>query len=214
MVRYPLAPENGWERTVETAIRSYQTIAEQYPDHDMVLMGDSAGAGLAMVLNAALKQQSQHQHHNQAEKQRVQMPMGLVLLSPWLDLSNKLEQSKTSVIQESRCYGRLAHRSALRYARTTQLQHAQLSPLYGDLSALPATLVLYGENDLVAEDCQRLKTLLAENKAQGGGEVTTPKQVTFEAYTGMGHVWFFLPIVERQKALEQVCGFVQTIVAR
>lgn len=197
MVQYPLAPESDCQTTVAAARRAYETMVRQYPDDAFVLMGDSAGGGLCMVLN----QQLYADRH-------PQQPVANVLLSPWVELSNRMEQMQSSPTGENRLYGRMAHRAAQRYARGMPLHTPILSPLYGDLSVLAPSLVAYGLRDIVAQDCQRMQAMteaLPEDKRP---------LMNFLPFPDMGHVWFFLPIAQRAQCLQAVCTFLRNTVQR
>lgn len=194
MVQYPLAPESNCQTTVAAVRQAYDTIVQQHPSDAFVLMGDSAGAGLCMVLNQQLYTDS-----------HPQQPVANVLLSPWVELSNRLEQMQNSAIAENRQYGRMAHRAAQRYAQGMPLHAPMLSPLRGDLSALAPSLVVYGSQDIVMHDCERMQQVVATLPA------SVRPRVDFVPFANMGHVWFFLPIAERVQCLQTVCAFLRNI---
>ncbi len=74
---YRLAPENPYPAAVEDAMRAWNYLMLLgYGARDVIVAGDSAGGNLALSLSLKLK-----------EEGRL-LPRGLVLMSPWTDLSS------------------------------------------------------------------------------------------------------------------------------
>lgn len=75
-VDYPLAPEHPYPEATEALYDVYQSLLVQgIQPKDIILSGDSCGANLALALCLRLKEQPEL------------MPSGLILLSPFLDLT-------------------------------------------------------------------------------------------------------------------------------
>ena len=73
---YRLAPEHKFPAAVDDARRAYQwLIGEGVEPARVVIVGDSAGGGLAVALMLSLREH------------RLPMPAGCVALSPWADLA-------------------------------------------------------------------------------------------------------------------------------
>lgn len=74
---YRLAPENPYPAAVEDAMRAWNYLMLLgYGARDVIVAGDSAGGNLALSLSLKLK-----------EEGRL-LPRGLVLMSPWTDLTS------------------------------------------------------------------------------------------------------------------------------
>jgi monoterpene epsilon-lactone hydrolase len=76
-VDYRLSPEHPFPIPQEDCYAAIREIAKLYPEHQLVLMGDSAGGGLC--ISACL-------HGDDALRSRI---AGLGLISPWVDPSSK-----------------------------------------------------------------------------------------------------------------------------
>ena len=75
-VDYPLAPEHPYPEATEALYDVYQSLLVQgIQPKDIILSGDSCGANLALALCLRLKEQPEL------------MPSGLILMSPFLDLT-------------------------------------------------------------------------------------------------------------------------------
>ncbi|TIV12500.1 MAG: alpha/beta hydrolase, partial [Mesorhizobium sp.] len=72
-----------------------------------------------------------------------------------------------------------------------------ISPLYGDLSVLPKTLLLTGSRDMLTPD----NLIFAERARAAGVEV----DVVYEE--GMFHVWPLIEMPEARRARDSIVGF-------
>lgn len=137
---YPLAPENSWQDVFDMIIPLYRRTVTVNADRRTVLMGDSAGGGLA----AAIALEAANLHLPQVDQ--------LLLLSPWLDLSVS-NRSIAAVEALDPWLGVEGAREAGRlYAAGHDLKDYRLSPIYGDLSNLPPTRIFAGTHDILGPD--------------------------------------------------------------
>ena len=134
---YPLAPGATASAVVAGA-------TEVVPP-GAVLMGDSAGGGLALAV-------------------ALQVPVArLVLISPWVDVA--IPQGEQPHDPMLRLAG-LAEAGRM-YAGDLPLDDPRVSPLYGDLSGLPPITIFTGTRDLLDPDSRRL----ADAAREAGVEV-------------------------------------------
>lgn len=178
---YPLAPQSTAEHVVEWVIARYRECAAT--GRPVVLMGDSAGGGLAMAIAIALRDR------------QIQAPAKIVLLSPWLDGGMTDEESF-----ELDLHDRFLSRDALRrcaraYAGDLAVSDWRVSPLFADLTGLPPTVAYCGTADQLIADSRRL----AERAAR------IPQwECVVREYDGMVHDWMiidFLPEARRALGL-------------
>ncbi|MCW3126469.1 MAG: alpha/beta hydrolase [Bacteroidetes bacterium] len=73
-IEYALAPEKPFPNGINEIAKVYRQIIRRYPDAKIILMGDSAGGALSATLI------------KKASEEKMQMPSGVVLLSPWVYL--------------------------------------------------------------------------------------------------------------------------------
>lgn len=150
---YPLAPEHTYQETL-TFIRDLylEKINSMKNPENMIIMGDSAGGGLALVLAQLLK-----------EKQ-LEQPEQIILISPWLDLS--LTNPEIAAIEKNDPF--LVRQGLMEagkmYAGTTDTKHPKVSPLYGNFHGLAVITIFMGTHDILAADARRF---VAAAKEQG-----------------------------------------------
>ena len=190
---YPLSPEHPYPEAIDALFDVYQLLLEQgIQAKDIILSGDSCGANLALALALRIR-----------DEQRPQVS-GLILLSPFLDLSLTSE----SIRYNSKLDALLsieALETGIDYYVPEQIDPADplVSPLFDDLADLPPTLVQVGSKEILLDDAQRFR-----DKATKAGV-----DVTFKLYTGMWHnfqmfnAWF----PEAKMALDDIATFAQAL---
>jgi acetyl esterase/lipase len=186
---YRLAPEAVYPAALEDAWIVYWWLLEQgVPPSRIVVMGDSAGGGLAIALLVALRDAG------------LPLPAAAVGLSPWvdLDLAGSTMQSNAATDYINAGVLRASARMYLdkRCPQATPLA----SPLYADLRGLPPLLIQAGSAEMLLDDARRLAAA-----AQAAGVDTT-----LEVYDDMIHVWhFFYRIAPgARQAVDHIADFV------
>jgi len=174
-VDYPLAPENTVADTIKMVVHTYEFLAGLFSEDNFILMGDSAGGGLALVLAQYLRD-----HHFR------QRPRKLILYSPWvrLDMRNPAIQNladKDLILD----IGEL-EKSAGVYSGEQDLSHPYLSPYFSSCKDLGEIHVFYGSEEILAPDIRLLDKKCRQENVQSA----------FTCYPGMQHdfqLFTFLP---------------------
>lgn len=182
---YRLAPEHPFPAALEDALAVYRYLLDEgIPPSAIMLAGDSAGGGLALAAAMELREAG------------IAGPAGLWLLSPWTDLRPRRRIDRGDPVLRPRD---LDSAGPL-YAGQAAPDCPRMSPLLGDLAALPPMLVQAGEIEILCDEARALAA--AVNKA--GGEAT------LQVAAGMVHVWpifsAFFPAQSR-RAIDDVADF-------
>jgi acetyl esterase/lipase len=141
-VDYPLAPEHKAVDTLEKLKRVIKEIKIQEKDKKLILMGDSAGANLALVLSKMFKEVK-----------------SVVMMSPWLDISMTnpdIETMEADEIMFSKADLLIA---ANHYRGELELNDPKLSPIYDEFED-KHICILSGTDDILFPDTLKF----AENK--------------------------------------------------
>lgn len=138
---YRLAPEHPFPAALDDACEAYGALtgAGRTPATQIILAGDSSGGGLALA--TVLRTMASG----------TDLPAGLALLSPWLDLSC----TRPSLIEnESRCYLVRETLDGYRNAYMQQADPAQplASPIMADPTGLPPVLVQIGAVEMLRDE--------------------------------------------------------------
>lgn len=187
---YRLAPEHPCPAALEDALATYHALVAEKGAASITVMGESAGAGLALslILNAA--------------QNGLPMPARAVLLSPWSDLSKTGDTLSTlEGCDPSLHYELTLEGPAKAYAGSRDLKDPLVSPLYADFPKnFPKTLITTGTRDLFLSDCARLST-----KMRAAGIAAE-----LRVWEGMWHVFeYYLELPEARASLSEIAAFIQ-----
>lgn len=185
-IDYPLAPKSNYKEVRTMLQKSYDKLTGMYPKDRFILMGDSAGGGLALAFLQKLKNEN------------GRMPEKTVLFSPWLDIS--MRNSQINAVEKLDLLLSLEEliKAGESYADGDDMSLPFLSPIYGDLDGLGDVAVFYGTYEVLLPDC-----LLLKEKVK-----TTDSRFVFFEFPGMQHDFILLPIHEAGKAIKEACEFI------
>lgn len=183
---YRLAPEHPYPAAVEDAVRVWDHLMYQgYGARDITVAGDSAGGNLALVLLHRLKAEGR------------QLPRRLVLFSPWTDMTASGESYTQRVGQDPTITMEYIQAVRKAYAGDMDLKDPMLSPLFGDFTGFPPTLIQVGSNELLYSDAQQLR-----DRMRAAGVLCR-----MEEWEELWHVFQIMPIKKAAEAMEHVGNF-------
>lgn len=133
---YRLAPEFPFPAAMNDAARVYDAVATG----PMLLGGDSAGGGLAASLAAA------------AAKAQRRKPDGLILLSPWLDLTVTAESYSSAADTDAVFSRDAAIEAASAYLADFRSNDPLASPLFADPGAFPTSWICASGDEVLRDD--------------------------------------------------------------
>lgn len=184
---YRLAPETPFPAALEDAVAVWNYLMYHgYGARDIIIAGDSAGGNLALALTLKLKEQG-----------RI-LPRGLILFSPWTDLTMSGKSHKEKADLDPILTEEYLQRCIEGYAPEMDLKNPYLSPLFGDFTGFPPTYIQVGTNEILLSDSLKLQKQLQEYHVQ----------VRMEYYPGMWHVFQMSPLKTAYHAMDQVAEFI------
>jgi len=183
--RYPLAPEHTCEAGIACAVEAYEQLVGEYGAKSLLVMGDSAGGCLALA----------------TLQQTPVAPAGLMLNSPWLD-AGVSDPSQPEIERKDWLLNRFTLRTwGQWWAGSRDLSDPLVSPLFGDLSNLPPTLMFGGSADILVADSRRLAA-------------AAPGKVRYIEEEGLMHVYPLIPFFpETGRAWTEIERFVDGVLA-
>ena len=182
---YHLAPYADFTKAYSDLPGLYRDIAGE--GRRLILMGDSAGGGLALGLAEALVQSGEV------------LPERLILFSPWADVSMTNPDIAAYVPVDPILHLDLVEVHGQYWAGEAGTKHWQVSPLYGEMGGLPPVTIWCGTRELLYPDIMLLSQKL---KAAG---VETDLRVA----RGLNHDYPLMPIPEGKRALSEVVEIVR-----
>ncbi|NOJ60245.1 alpha/beta hydrolase fold domain-containing protein [Arthrobacter sp. 260] len=179
---YRLAPEHTVTEAYRYLTAVYERVLSTTAADDVVLAGDSAGAGLAV---------GQALHFAAADLPR---PGRLVLFSPWLDITG----TNPDIPQYDRVDPMLGVPGAVEagrwWAGDADPRHPSLSPVFASptaLAGLPPTSIYQGTRDICMADALAFERGMRD----AGGDVTLHR------FAGAFHVFVGMPWLPESRAV-------------
>jgi acetyl esterase/lipase len=186
---YPLAPLHTYAEAYQALVGYYRVFDEARREGEtVVMMGDSAGGGLCLGLCMALRDE------------RLALPSGLVLLSPWLDVTMSNPHIEVLDPTDPFLNVQALKNAGLAWAGGANPRKPWISPLYGNLAGLPAMHLFIGTKDVLAADARRFRGLCLAAKAD----------LSFYEYDNMVHDWMLLDFKEAKMAAQRIAEIVKS----
>lgn len=183
---YRLAPEHPFPAAADDALAAWDYLMQLgYGARDITVAGDSAGGNMALVLCHRLKAAGR------------MLPGRLILMSPWTDMTasgtsyQERKELDPSITED------YIHAVRSAYAGDADVKDPQLSPLFGDFTGFPPTLIQVGSNEILYSDSATLR-----QRMTAAGVVCR-----MEEWQDMWHVFQMFPIKKAAQAMEHVGQF-------
>lgn len=150
---YRLAPENKFPAAVDDALEAYKyLIGKGYSNDHIVLCGESAGGGLCYSLCLKICERG------------FPLPSGIIALSPWTDLTSSGKSYIDNIDVDPTMTKELLSFFADSY--TDDKGDPLVSPLFGNLSAMPPSLIFVGGDEIMLSDSVEMHKRLVDAGAE------------------------------------------------
>ena len=147
---YPLAPEHTYLEVFKIMEPLYKEIIGKIDEKtEFILMGDSAGAGLALAL------------YQRNGKLGHRLPDKTILISPWLDV--RMDNPEIDKIKDPVLNRALLKLSGQKYAGKNGMKSYLVNPVLGPTDKLENIFIFSGTKDMLNPDA---KKFAFENKGK------------------------------------------------
>ena len=187
---YRLAPEYPAPAAVNDSADIYRwLLKEGYKPENIAFAGDSAGGGVALGALLKLKDEG------------TPLPAAYAGFSPCVDMTISGESHRTRAKADPCTPEGMTQTYLGYYVGEGDPRHPYASPLFGDLSNLPPTIIQVGNDETLRDDSTRF----AEKAKEAG------VQVQIKVWKGMFHCFPLLAPMfpEATEALDEVCVFLR-----
>jgi acetyl esterase/lipase len=187
-VDYRLAPENPYPAATADALAAYRgLLGEVSESSNIAVTGESAGGGLAMATVL------------EAKKAGLRLPNSVVLLSPWVDLTQSGSSIETKAKVDPVIKVEALQVRADEYLAGADPRGPLVSPIFADLSGMPPMLIQVGSHEILLDDAVRLAAKAASDDVS----------VILDVISGAFHVSqaFGAMLDEAKEALKRVATF-------
>jgi epsilon-lactone hydrolase len=152
-VDYRMPPDFPFPAAVDDAVTVWKEVIKTHTPRNVGLFGTSTGGGLTLATVIRLKELG------------VPLPGALMAGTPWSDLSKTGDSYFTNEFVDNvlGSYNGGLEADAKLYAGSHDLKEPLISPVYGDLSGFPPTVLLTGTRDLFLSDTVRVHQKLLQS---------------------------------------------------
>ncbi|WP_283679547.1 alpha/beta hydrolase [Lentilactobacillus sp. Marseille-Q4993] len=176
---YPKAP-------AYTATDAHKMVMDRYlhlindkkiPADKIILMGESAGAGLGLALLERLRDE------------KIPMPKQAIFISPWFDVTTENALKKEIQPHDPLLDNDILSFSGITYGGDLGPKNPLVSPLFGDLDNLPPMTVFTGTHDILYADAKKIEDIAKEKNLN----------ITVHTYLNMNHGFVGFPVIPEAK---------------
>lgn len=157
-VDYRMPPDFPFPAALDDSIAVWKELAKSHNPKNVGLFGTSAGGGLTLATVIKLKELG------------MPLPGALMAGTPWSDLTKTGDTYFTNEFVDNvlGTNDGLLDAAARLYAGTHDLKEPLLSPVYGDLTGFPPTILISGTRDLFLSNTVRVhqKMLQSGDRAE------------------------------------------------
>lgn len=180
---YPKSPEYHTSFSVNAVLDYLHQVIETKRYDEIHLMGDSAGACLAMVVAQEMHQRGWQEHNS------------LTLLSPCLDLTYAHEKEMLALqdLDPMLQFDRIKQITEV-WRGELPADHPWVSPIFGNLRCLNNISVYYGSNEILKVDVELFREALAK----------VGMTADFREFEGMFHTFPMFPVPQGFAALKEI----------
>jgi len=189
-VNYRLAPEYPFPAALDDVVTAYRWLLAQGADPKRIaLVGDSAGGGLVFAALLRLRDEG------------MELPAAAAVVSPWTDLALTGPSLHLNAVIDPLIPVEQVPRVVDLCLAGANPRNPYASPLYGDPTGFPPTLILVGGDEVLHDDAVRMA-----DKMRAAG-----CPVEIEVWPGMWHAWYMCTrgMPEAKAAIARIAAFVK-----
>jgi monoterpene epsilon-lactone hydrolase len=175
-VDYALAPENPYPAGLQDVIAAYIGLLEREGGADgIIVSGESVGGNLAVELLIAGKRRG------------LELPAAAILFSPMTDLTVSGDSYRTKADVDPNITSDAIRTRAEDYLSQTGTSSSDpwVSPIFADLTGLPALLIQVGSHEVLLDDATKLAARAAADNVAVTLDVTPGVPHVFQAFASI-----------------------------
>ena len=156
-ISYRLVPEHPYPAALNDAFTTYKWLLEEksIPAERIIILGDSAGGGLALALL------------HRIGKNSLAQPKCAICISPWTDLTLSNDSYVTNRENDAFFNFTNLEESARLYIGKDTAENPEISPIFADFSSFPPIFLQVGSTEMLLND----STVIAEKMKKQGVSV-------------------------------------------
>ena len=145
-VRYRYAPDHAFPAWIEDGVAAFRWLLDQgIAPGSILVAGDSAGGNMALAVTHRLR------------REKLPMPGGLILLSPWGDLACRSPSYQKNAHTEAMFRAADVRATGAYLTKGCDPTDPEISPVHADLKGFPPMLLFAGAGELFVDDVRAIR---------------------------------------------------------
>jgi len=155
---YSLRPENSIANAVNEVVGVFRWIVKEkkIPASRIIITGDSAGGGMTALVTQKLielEREEEKEKEKENKRDRIGVPAGIVLLSPWVDLSSSIGAASYTANEDKDVMVKKSNEVfASNAVGDLNPKDASISPYFGSVSGFPPTFLLVSSTESLFDE--------------------------------------------------------------
>lgn len=159
VVDYPLAPQYHYTDVFQMITPLYQEVVKKVKPENLIVMGDSAGGGMALALVEKIGQEN------------MKKPGKTILISPWLDVTMKNPEIRKVQEKDKMLNAESLKIAGISYAGDEkETENYLVSPIYGPIESLENIVIYTGTYDILNPDVHKLQEMARQKRSRNNSK--------------------------------------------
>ncbi len=185
---YPLCPEYTYKDVFNMIVPIYKEYLQKVKSENLIIVGDSAGAGLALSLCQVMKNKG------------IDAPSKVILISPWLDITMTDPYITSIQPHDPILNSEDLKRCGNFYSKGIDPLNYLVSPINGPIKGVGQINLFTGTKDILNSDARRLKEKAREKQIK----------INYFEYKDMIHDWIVIGnMPEAKNSREQIFDIIR-----
>lgn len=173
---YPLTPKYKYSDVFGMMLPLYREIVKKVEKENLIVMGDSAGGGIALALM------------EEAGREDLMQPKNLILISPWLDVTMSNKEIDKVQKNDKMLNKKALMLAGIAYAGEGGMEKFLVNPINGPANKLENVTIFTGTYDILNPDVHKFKEIAEKQNVE----------IDIRETKGAAHIWIIKKYVDKK----------------
>lgn len=173
---YPLTPKYKYSDVFGMMLPLYREIVKKVEKENLIVMGDSAGGGIALALM------------EEVGREDLMQPKNLILISPWLDVTMSNKEIDKVQKNDKMLNKKALMLAGIAYAGEGGMEKFLVNPINGPVNKLENVTIFTGTYDILNPDVHKFKEIAEKQNVE----------IDIRETKGVAHIWIIKKYVDKK----------------
>ena len=173
---YPLTPKYKYSDVFGMMLPLYREIVKKVEKENLIVMGDSAGGGIALALM------------EEVGREDLIQPKNLILISPWLDVTMSNKEIDKVQKNDKMLNKKALMLAGIAYAGEGGMEKFLVNPINGPVNKLENVTIFTGTYDILNPDVHKFKEIAEKQNVE----------IDIRETKGAAHIWIIKKYVDKK----------------